>query len=200
MTKIKTSPNFEWEDKYSGIIAGIDEAGRGPLAGPVVAAAVILDRNNYPLGLNDSKKLSAKRRTTLYAELQNTAIIGVSIIEATTIDQINILQATYRAMSLAVEQLPTTPQHCLIDGNRLPPLSIEATAITKGDMKSLSIAAASIIAKVTRDQIMTDLHQAHPEYGWDRNMGYGTKAHIEAIQNHGPTPYHRMSFAPLKVS
>lgn len=193
------APNFEWEDKYSGVIAGVDEAGRGPLAGPVIAAAVILDRNNYPQGLNDSKKITPKRREALFDALMRSAHVGVGEASPMVIDRINILQATYRAMSLAVHQLSPAPHHCLIDGNRLPPLDMEATAIIKGDMKSLSIAAASIIAKVTRDRIMTRLHQSYPQYDWAKNKGYGTQAHLNAIHKHGPTPHHRMSFAPLNT-
>lgn len=194
---MKTAPDFSFEAQHISPVAGIDEAGRGPLAGPVVAAAVILDPDNYPDGLNDSKKLSHKKREQLFEALQQCADIGVGIIEPEEIDRINILQATYKAMTQACGALSNHPNHCLVDGNRLPPLDIEATPIVKGDAKSLSIAAASIIAKVTRDRIMLELDHRHPEYGWAKNMGYGTKTHRDAIMAHGPTPHHRMSFAPL---
>ncbi|MGD8325339.1 MAG: ribonuclease HII [Sphingomonadales bacterium] len=199
MEKTKIKPTFDLEKEHACPVAGIDEAGRGPLAGPVVAAAVILDPNAIPEGLNDSKKLTAKKREELFELITNQAQVGVGIIEAPHIDRINILQATYQAMINACANLTLQPGHCLIDGNRLPPLSIPATAIVKGDSKSLSIAAASIIAKVTRDKLMLELDALHPQYGWARNMGYGTKEHIEAIKLHGPTPYHRMSFAPLNT-
>lgn len=199
MAKITDKPDFHFEEQFQAPVAGIDEAGRGPLAGPVVAAAVILDPLNFPAGLNDSKKLSHKKREQLFDALQDCADIGIGIIEPLEIDEINILQATYKAMIQACEALTHPPYHCLVDGNRLPNLSMDATAIVKGDAKSLSIAAASIIAKVTRDRIMMELDQKHPEYGWAKNMGYGTQAHRDAINTYGPTPFHRMSFAPLNT-
>jgi len=199
MVKITDKPDFHFEEQFHAPVAGIDEAGRGPLAGPVVAAAVILDPANVPPGLNDSKKLSHKKREQLFHVLQDCADIGVGIIEPLEIDEINILQATYKAMIQASEALSTRPQHCLVDGNRLPKLNMDATAVVKGDSKSLSIAAASIIAKVTRDRIMIELDRKHPEYGWAKNMGYGTQAHRDAINIYGPTPFHRMSFAPLNT-
>jgi ribonuclease HII len=182
------------------IVAGVDEAGRGPLAGPVVAAAVILNPSALPHGINDSKQLSRSKRDALYEEILRTAHVGVGLVEAHVIDEINILQATLRAMREAVLALPCTPSYLLIDGNRLPTgLPCPAEAVVKGDSRSLSIAAASIIAKVTRDRIMEELDAHYPEYGFARHAGYGTKAHLEALERHGITPEHRKSFAPVRV-
>ncbi len=179
-------------------IAGVDEAGRGPLCGPVVAAAVILDPACIPRGLNDSKKLSEKRREALFAAITDSALVGVGQASAAEIDDINILQASHLAMMRAIAALPRVPDHVLVDGNRLPKaLTLPAQAIVKGDARSLSIAAASIIAKVTRDRIMVDLAQQHPGYGWHKNAGYPTKDHLEALQNLGVTPHHRRSFRPV---
>ena len=193
--------NYHLETKLriSGkeIIAGIDEVGRGPWAGPVTACAVILDPNNIPNGLNDSKILTAKRREQLFDLIMDSAQVSCVHVEVTEIDQVNILQATFRAMERAVSHLPI-PNHILVDGNKLPPnLPSPATAVVKGDAKSVSIAAASIIAKVTRDRLMSDLSEAFPGYGWEKNAGYGTKMHQLGLLNHGVTPHHRRSFKPI---
>jgi ribonuclease HII len=181
------------------MIAGVDEAGRGPWAGPVVAAAVVL-RGSIPPGLNDSKKLSAKRREQLFAALHaSDAIIGVGQANVAEIDALNILQATYLAMTRAVEALGTEPFEILVDGNRLPKWRWPARAIIGGDASVPAIAAASIIAKVTRDAIMTDLHGQHPHYGWASNQGYGTAVHAAALKIHGPCLHHRRSFAPIRA-
>ena len=181
------------------IIAGVDEAGRGPWAGPVVAAAVIL-RGPVPAGLDDSKKLSAKRREALFAALlASDCLIGVGEASVAEIDTVNILQATYLAMTRAVEALSAAPAHVLVDGNRLPRWRWPATAIVGGDGCEPAISAASIIAKVTRDRIMARLHALHPGYGWVTNQGYGTAAHAEALITRGATPHHRASFAPVKA-
>lgn len=201
---LKFTPDFSFEEAaqrtYGNIVAGVDEAGRGPLAGPVVAGAVVLDRESYPAGLNDSKALSAKRRDGLYEEIVASCRWGVGIVEPSEIDDINILQATMKAMRLAVEDLSQAPACCLIDGNRCPELVCASEAVIKGDARSLSIAAASIVAKVTRDRIMIALDAQYPGYGWARNMGYGTKAHLEALNDKGVTPEHRRSFAPVRAA
>lgn len=195
-------PDFSWEGKYQGLIAGIDEAGRGPLAGPVVAACVILDRNNYPSQINDSKKVSKKYRKFFFENLQKSSLIGVGIVDEKTIDQINILQATKLAMQMAFEDLCVKnnliPDLVLVDGNFTPGINCKAKSIIKGDQKSLSIAAASIIAKETRDQIMEKLDKEFPQYGWAKNMAYATTFHLEAIRKFGICKYHRLSFEPIK--
>lgn len=180
-------------------MCGIDEVGRGPLAGPVVAAAAILPRKLHPTlerHLNDSKKVPEKRREELFAILQDCARIGVGRAEVAEIDQINILQATFLAMRRAFDAIGAV-DHALVDGNRKPPLPCPITCIVKGDSKSFSIAAASIIAKVTRDREMKKLAEIHPFYGWERNAGYGTAQHLEALRRLGVTPHHRRSFAPV---
>jgi ribonuclease HII len=192
-------PNFKYEERawQKGYkrVAGIDEAGRGPLAGPVVAASVILPTNVSILGINDSKKLSQKRREELYGWILGYAVVGVRVIDHETVDEINILNATKKAMVEAVENMVIVKPDCLlIDGPITLLTKIDQEYIIKGDEKSLSIAAASIIAKVTRDYIMEDLHELFPMYGWDTNKGYGTRVHRDAIQKHGPTAFHRMSF------
>ncbi len=192
-------PNFELEEKYEGIIAGVDEAGRGPWAGPVVAAAVILNRAFCPEGLDDSKKLSKQKREKLFNEIINVADFGIGVVGESVIDQINILEATKLAMKDAVMDLLRRPQIVLVDGNqKFDVQHMEIIPIVKGDSKSLSIAAASIIAKVTRDRIMEDLSNEFPEYSWEENAGYGTAKHIAAIERHGICKYHRKSFAPIK--
>ena len=179
-------------------VAGVDEAGRGPLCGPVVAAAVILDPASMPIGLNDSKKLSEKRRVLLFGQILASAQVGVGQASVAEIDALNILRASHLAMERAIAAIPVRPQHVLIDGNLLPRgLALSAEAIVQGDARSLSIAAASIIAKVTRDRIMVDLAQQHPGYGWQKNAGYPTKDHLLALQNLGVTPHHRRSFRPV---
>jgi ribonuclease HII len=181
-----------------GLIAGVDEAGRGPLAGPVVAAAVILDDLNPIVGLADSKKLTALKRERLYDEIRAKALC-CSIAEASVeeIDELNILQATLLAMKRAVEGLRLKPSKVLVDGNRLPVLDVLAEAIVKGDSKVQAISAASILAKVHRDRWCQDLHVQYPDYGFDGHKGYGTAAHLQALREHGATPWHRKSFAPV---
>jgi ribonuclease HII len=181
-----------------GLIAGVDEAGRGPLAGPVVAAAVILDDLNPIVGLTDSKKLTALKRERLYDEIRAKALC-CSIAEASVeeIDSLNILNATLLAMRRAVEGLRLKPHKVLVDGNRLPVLDVLAEAIVKGDSKVPAISAASILAKVHRDRWCLQLHAQYPEYGFDRHKGYGTEAHLQALRTHGATPWHRHSFAPV---
>lgn len=186
-----------FERKYSGykLIAGIDEAGRGPLAGPVAAGAVILPKDCEILYLNDSKKLSAARREQLYNEIKEKALAyGVGIISPERIDEINILQATYEAMRAAIKDMGCEPGMILADAVTIPRIPYKQVGIIKGDAKSVSIAAASIIAKVTRDRIMDDIDQIYPEYGFASHKGYGSKAHIEAIQKYGPSPVHRKTF------
>ncbi len=179
-------------------VAGVDEVGRGPLAGPVVAAAVVLDPAAIPEGMNDSKKLTAKRRAAVLQELHATAQIGIGAASVEEIDEINILRASHLAMLRAVEALPVSPDHLLIDGNMLPRgINRPATAVVKGDARSLSIAAASIVAKQHRDAIMRDLAQDFPGYGWDSNAGYPTKCHKNALLEIGVTPHHRRSFKPV---
>ena len=176
-------------------IAGVDEAGRGPLAGPVVAAAVIFSSSIDIAGLDDSKKLSAKKRDELFPKIQKSAVAyGVAVVDPKVIDEINILQAARLAMKDAVNQLKPVPDLLLIDGNQEIESSLDQWAIIKGDSKSLSIAAASILAKVTRDRIMDDYHQLYPQYQFNRHKGYGTKLHRTLIQEHGPCPIHRSTF------
>jgi ribonuclease HII len=184
-----------------GLTAGVDEAGRGPLAGPVVAAAVILDELNPIHGLNDSKKLTAKRREALFDEIRARALC-FAIAEASVqeIDEINILQATLLAMKRAVEALRLPPKLVLVDGNRLPTLSIRAEAIVQGDALVPAISAASILAKVHRDRLCEAMHQRYPVYGFDQHKGYGTAQHMAALQAHGPADCHRMTFAPVARS
>lgn len=196
-------PDFSLEMVVAGIVCGVDEAGRGPLAGPVTAGAAILDRDRLPddlrAGLNDSKKLSESRRDSLFERLHACAAEGIAVLsvaEASVeeIDSINILRATHLAMRRAVDGLGVVPALALVDGNQAPPLACPVQCVVKGDGLSLSIAAASILAKVTRDSLMRRLAEAHPGYGWDRNMGYGTAEHRAAIQSLGPTDLHRRSF------
>jgi ribonuclease HII len=181
------------------IIAGVDEAGRGPWAGPVIAAAVIL-RGKVPEGLDDSKRLTADRRDKLFAALHASAcLIGVGQASVAEIDTLNILQANHLAMTRAVEALPEEPDHVLVDGNRLPPWRWPATAIVGGDGLEAAIAAASIIAKVTRDRLMVALDAEFPGYGWAANKGYGTALHARGLAELGVTPHHRRSFAPVRA-
>ena len=181
------------------IICGVDEAGRGPLFGDVVAAAVILDPNNPIEGLGDSKKLIEKVREKLYKKIHQQAIsVGVGRASAAEIDQLNILQASMLAMQRAVENLSVTPDLALIDGNRCPELSCLSEAIIKGDAKEACIGAASIIAKVTRDREMLEWHNQYPHYGLNKHKGYPTQAHIQALEEHGVSPQHRQSFAPVR--
>lgn len=181
-----------------GLVCGVDEAGRGPLAGPVVAAAVILDPARPIPGLNDSKKLSAKRREALAIEIRATALAwAVAEASVEEIDRINILQASLLAMRRAVDALAIQPEHALIDGNRCPALRCPAEAIVGGDGKVAAIAAASILAKTVRDAGMRELHALYPQYAFDRHMGYPTALHLRALEEHGASPVHRRSYAPV---
>lgn len=187
-------PDFTIEREYTNyIVAGIDEAGRGPLAGPVVAAAVIVRDGDFIQGVDDSKKISAVKRLKLYEEITFRHIWSTGIVTPDVIDQINILEATKEACIMAAESLPSVPDIILVDGN-MKFDNPKFKSIIKGDSKSYSIAAASIIAKVTRDKIMHQLHQEHPEYNWLKNSGYGTREHIAAIEKFGLSPHHRRSF------
>ena len=190
---------LDWDT--AGLVAGVDEAGRGPLAGPVVAAAVILDDLKPIAGLNDSKKLTEKRREKLYDEILAKALC-CSIAEASVqeIDHLNILQATLLAMRRAVEGLRLKPVKVLVDGNRLPVLDVRAEAIVQGDALVPAISAASILAKVHRDRLCAQLHVQYPQYGFDRHKGYGTAEHLQALTEHGPSPWHRTSFSPVARS
>ncbi|MCY4541506.1 MAG: ribonuclease HII [Rhodobacteraceae bacterium] len=179
-------------------IAGVDEAGRGALAGPVVAAAVVLDLSAVPDGLNDSKQLSERVRASMSVSIRDCAQVAFAAVDARTIERINILEATMEAMKSACEQLPQVPDFALVDGNRLPlELCCPARAVIRGDAKSVSIAAASIVAKVERDRIMAELAVACPGYGWAQNKGYGTPAHRQALSEFGVTRHHRRTFAPV---
>ncbi|MGP4075586.1 ribonuclease HII [Halobacillus sp. K22] len=192
--------SFEYSCKKEGrrIIAGIDEAGRGPLAGPVVAAAVILPDDYYLEGLYDSKKIPLAKREEFFQCLKAEADFGVGIVSNDEIDQHNIYQATKLAMKRAVMDLKQTPEHLLIDAMYLEELEVPQTYLVKGDQRSVSIAAASIIAKVTRDRIMSEWHANYPMYQFQSNQGYGTKEHLEALKIHGVSPLHRKSFAPVR--
>ncbi|WP_416408223.1 ribonuclease HII [Agrobacterium rosae] len=201
---IDTGPDFslELEARKRGQwpVAGTDEAGRGPLAGPVVAAAVILDPENIPEGLNDSKKLSKARREVLFEKILETSIVSVASSGPVLIDRMNILRASLDAMRRAVLGLHTAPAIVLADGRDIPPgLSCDAKAVIKGDGRSVSIAAASIIAKVTRDRMMERAGLIHPAYGFEAHVGYGTPTHLRAIEANGPCPLHRMSFRPMRT-
>ena len=191
---------FEASAHQSGafVVAGVDEVGRGPLAGPVTAAAVILDPMSIPDGLNDSKRLSAKRREALHQKLLDCADVSIAHASVDEIDDLNILRASHLAMVRAIEGLRQKPDLVLIDGNMIPKgLTVPARTIIKGDAISVSIAAASIVAKNCRDRIMWDLAQQYPGYGWETNAGYPSKRHKEALQNLGVTPHHRRSFKPV---
>ena len=199
MTKEKKElPPFEYPQGYR-LIAGVDEVGRGPLVGDVVTAAVILDPSNPIEGLNDSKKLTEKKRLALLPEIKEKALAwSVGRCSAEEIDQLNILQATMVAMQRAIEGLDVKPDFALIDGNRVPQLNMDAQAVVKGDMRVAEISAASIIAKVVRDQEMEELDKLHPQFGFAKHKGYPTKAHFEAIEQHGVIEQHRKSFKPVK--
>ena len=198
----KLAPDFTFESaalaRGLSVVVGVDEVGRGPLAGPVTAAAVRLDPARIPPGLNDSKALTAARRETLFTAIMAMAEVSVAHASVEEIDQLNILRASHVAMERAVTGLLTNADHALIDGNMIPRnLPCSAEAVVKGDARCLSIAAASIIAKVTRDRIMVDLAQQHPGYGWEVNAGYPTPAHLRALLDFGITPHHRRSFKPV---
>jgi len=190
-------PGLRHEKLYLAPVAGVDEAGRGPLAGPVVAAAVILPAKGVPRGIDDSKKLSAKERERLAERLRACATVGIGIVEPAEIDTLNIYWATMKAMTLAVDALGVVPGHVLVDGNRSPRWSHACTPIVGGDAISTSIAAASIIAKTARDAIMVAAAETWPVYNWHSNKGYGCRHHLAALREHGPSPLHRRSFAPV---
>ena len=179
-------------------IAGVDEAGRGPLAGPVVAGAVIIKDIRFKERIDDSKKLTAKRREEAYREILKKSIVGVGIIDERTIDKVNIHQATKKAMQMAISRLKIPPDYVIVDGNMKIATKCPLKCIIRGDSKSLSIAAASIVAKVTRDRIMVKYDKLYPQYGFAKHKGYGTKEHMTAIKNHGASPIHRNSFRPIK--
>jgi ribonuclease HII len=191
------TPTYDIERDFDGPIAGVDEAGRGPWAGPVVAAAVILDPATAPDGLRDSKTLTESRRRALAAALWRSARIGVGVASVDEIDSLNILRASLLAMSRAVANLPVAPATALIDGHIRPKLPCRSFAIIRGDAKSMSIAAASIIAKTTRDRMMLELSRDYPDYGWQSNKGYAAPVHREALNRFGVTPHHRRSFSPI---
>lgn len=190
-------PGLKHEKLYPAPVAGVDEAGRGPLAGPVVAAAVILPARGHPRGIDDSKKLTASVRAELCELITGCAVVGIGVVEADEIDRLNIYWATMKAMTLAVDALGCAPGHVLVDGNRLPRWSHPATPLVGGDAICRSIAAASIVAKHTRDRIMLAHAESHPHYGWASNKGYGCPRHLAALREHGPSPLHRRSFAPV---
>ena len=186
-----------FENNFSLPIAGIDEVGRGPLAGPVIAAAVILDRKNIPEGINDSKKIPKAKRILLAEKIKENSIYAYGAASEIEIDEINILQASLLAMKRASDRLTVFPKTTLIDGNFKPDIKNNTISIIKGDSKSVSIAAASILAKVYRDEIMLKYSKQFPEYGFQTNSGYGTKEHLSALKNYGITPIHRKSFKPV---
>lgn len=199
--RLETMKEYEYLYQDRGNLCGIDEVGRGPLAGPVVAGAVILPKDCEILYLNDSKKLSEKKRELLYDEIMEKAVaVGIGAVGPERIDEINILQATYEAMRLAVSNLKVRPDLLLNDAVTIPGVELPQVPIIKGDAKSISIAAASIIAKVTRDRMMAEYESLYPGYGFASNKGYGAKAHIEAIKKFGLTPIHRRSFIGNFVS
>jgi len=191
-------PCFKLEKVHPEPVAGVDEAGCAPLAGPVVAAAVILDRTRFPRGIDDSKALPAPAREAIYLKLRKVAAVGVGIASVEEIDRLNIFWARMLAMQRAVDALGVEPAMVLVDGNRCPRWDRPSVAIVAGDAKCRSIAAASIVAKVTRDRIMADYAREHPGYGWETNKGYPTPAHVRALEALGPTPLHRRSFGPVR--
>lgn len=200
--RVMPGPDFSFETEAMAngarFVAGVDEVGRGPLAGPVTAAAVILDPQNIPAGLNDSKALTAKKREALCDQIMETARVCIAHATVEEIDEINILRASHLAMKRAIAELPVQPDHVLIDGSIIPRgLTLPAQAIVKGDARSQSISAASIVAKICRDRLMWDLAQHYPGYGWETNAGYPSKSHKEALRNLGVTPHHRRSFKPV---
>ena len=190
-------PDFRIEDGLVQPVAGVDEVGRGPWAGPVVAGAVILERSNVPRGIADSKQLSRAVREALDGEIRATSHVGIGVASVAEIDALNILTAALLAMSRAVAALSLKPAHVLVDGRHAPKLSVPCTAVVGGDQRSMAIAAGSIVAKVYRDRLMRDLAAAHPGFGWERNAGYGTREHRDALSRFGVTPHHRRSFKPV---
>ena len=193
-------PDLSFEQKLQGTICGIDEAGRGPLIGSVVAACVIIEDNIALPAIDDSKKISEKKRAELFDFIINNLKYGIGEATSTEIDEINILNATMLAMQRSYKNLAINCDYALIDGNKCPDLSCKSISIIKGDSKSLSIAAASIVAKVTRDNMLIELDKKHPEYGFAQHKGYGTKKHLQAIEKYGIIEQHRKSFAPIKGS
>lgn len=201
MERLQKLSRYEQELHQAGVryICGLDEVGRGPVAGPVVAAAVILPEGFLPAGADDSKKLTEKKRTYLEKEIKRNALAwSISIISPAILDDINIYQATKRAMIMAVESLSIAPEHLMIDAMRLPTLDIPQTPLIKGDSLSISIACASILAKVERDRLMDGMHELYPAYGFGKHKGYLTRVHSEALAQFGPCPIHRKSFEPIK--
>ena len=196
---MKINPTFDYEYESGGIVAGVDEAGRGPLCGPVVAGAVIFPDKNIeiPVVIRDSKQMSATQRDTAYDWITRNTIWAVGMCSPREIDELNILWASMRAMERAVDALALQPNFCLVDGNRVPK-NLNGRAVVKGDAKSLSIAAASIVAKVTRDRLMHELAQKYPEYGWEKNAGYPTPEHLRAIEKYGINEHYRKSFGPVR--
>ena len=198
---MSTKPNFSFEDQYKGLVCGIDEVGRGPLAGPVVAAAVVIRRDKMPRAvleqINDSKKLTARKREYLFNQIQKFSYISLAECGVAEIDKINILQASLRAMEKAFDGLTVRPATALVDGNQAPKLPCTIKTIVRGDSRSLSIAAASIVAKHYRDTLMTRIANDFPHYGWETNAGYGTVRHIKALEIHGVTIHHRRTFSPV---
>jgi ribonuclease HII len=190
-------PDYSIEAALTGPVCGVDEAGRGPWAGPVIAAAVILNPACTPDGIDDSKRLSERQREQLYDAIMVSSQTGIGAASVAEIDRLNILHATLLAMARAVSALPVAPSHALIDGNRAPALPCPATTLIRGDGRSLSIAAASILAKVYRDRLMRELARQFPAYGWEQNKGYGTERHRIALGQAGVSPHHRLSFAPV---
>jgi len=203
LSEMAVAPDFQLEKKYilagHKVVVGVDEAGRGCIAGPVTAGAVMFKTVDFPADLDDSKKLTPLKRARIYEEIKEKAVISFVHVSVEEIERINILQASLKAMVLAVEKLPVTPDLILVDGNRLPTnLPCKGLAVVKGDQKSLSIAAASVVAKVNRDNLMNQLAKEEPHYKWRTNKGYGTREHMEALERHGPSKHHRQSFLPLR--
>ena len=198
----RTIPDFAMEaERMAGgarCVAGVDEVGRGPLAGPVVAAAVILDPTGIPDGIDDSKALSAAKRLSVFEAIIASSRVAITSVSAAEIDRLDIRQATFLAMRRALAALSDRPDHVLVDGRDLPPGLAMATAVVKGDARCLSIAAASVVAKVTRDRMMGNLGRFFPVYGFERHMGYPTREHRDALVRHGPSPHHRQSFRPVR--
>ena len=196
---MKTNPDFSLEVACGGVVAGVDEAGRGPLCGPVVAAAVIFPKKDIdiPVVIRDSKQMTAKQRAAAYDWITQNCVWATGQCSAAEIDELNILWASMRAMERAVGALAVKPEYCLIDGNRVPK-NLNGESVVRGDAKSMSIAAASIIAKETRDKIMHDLAKKYPEYSWDKNAGYPTQSHLQAIEKYGINEQYRKSYGPVK--
>lgn len=194
---MKSLPDFTIEKGCDGPVCGVDEVGRGALCGPVIAAAVILDSDDCPIGINDSKMLSRNSREQLHQQIVRSGAVGLGLAEVEEVEELNVLKAAFVAMERAVSNLSLVPETALIDGNKLPNLSCASRAVVRGDRISMSIAAASIVAKVTRDRLMTDLAVRYPGYGWESNAGYGTPQHLQAIRDLGITRHHRKRFGPV---